>query len=137
MIKVFTDAAVNGQQGMAGIGIVILQDGKQQIVKALVQKVVDNHQAELLAIQKALQYLIDHNCQSEMIFLYSDSKFAVSALAKNYTRQTAYQSTLADVQRLKKMFPRLFVEWHSQRQNRGADQLARQVLWQALKKKRR
>ena len=132
MIRVRTDAAVNGNPGKVGIGIEILYQKQQFLFKENADQLMDNHQAELWAIYRALIILQEKEWNQEMIFLNSDSKFAMMAIEKNYTKQIAYQDILKKVQEERKKFPQLFLEWIPEKENRGADQLARQALQQIL-----
>lgn len=132
MIRVKTDAAVNGNPGKVGIGIEILYQKQQFLFKENSELLMDNHQAELWAIYRALIILQEKEWDQEMIFLNSDSKFAMMAIEKNYTKQIAYQDILKRVQEERKKFPQLFLEWIPEKENRGADQLARQALQQIL-----
>ena len=132
MIRVRTDAAVNGNPGKVGIGIEILHQKQQFLFKESSDQLMDNHQAELWAIYRALIILQGKEWHHDMIFLNSDSKFAMMAIEKNYTKQVAYQEFLKKVQEERKKFPRLFLEWIPEKDNRGADQLARQALQQIL-----
>ena len=132
MIRVKTDAAVNGNPGKVGIGIEILYKKQQFLFKENSELLMDNHQAELWAIYRALIILQEKEWDQEMIFLNSDSKFAMMAIEKNYTKQIAYQDILKRVQEERKKFPQLFLEWIPEKENRGADQLARQALQQIL-----
>ena len=132
MIRVRTDAAVNGNPGKVGIGIEILYQKQQFLFKENADQLMDNHQAELWAIYRALIILKEKEWQYEVIFLNSDSKFAMMAIEKNYTKQIAYQEILKKVQEERKKFPQLFLEWIPEKENRGADQLARQALQQNL-----
>ena len=132
MIRVRTDAAVNGNPGKVGIGIEILYQKQQFLFKENADQLMDNHQAELWAIYRALIILKEKEWQHEIIFLNSDSKFAMMAIEKNYTKQIAYQEILKKVQEERKKFPQLFLEWIPEKENRGADQLARQALQQNL-----
>ena len=132
MIRVKTDAAVNGNPGKVGIGIEILYKKQQFLFKENSELLMDNHQAELWAIYRALIILQEKEWNQEMIFLNSDSKFAMMAIEKNYTKQIAYQDILRKVQEERKKFPQLFLEWIPEKENRGADQLARQALQQIL-----
>ena len=134
MIRVRTDAAVNGNPGKVGIGIEILYEKQQFLFKESSDQLMDNHQAELWAIYRALLILQEKEWHHEVIFLNSDSKFAMMAIEKNYTKQVAYQEILKKVQEERKKFPRLFLEWIPEKENRGADQLARQALQQILGK---
>lgn len=132
MIRVKTDAAVNGNPGKVGIGIEILYQKQQFLFKENSELLMDNHQAELWAIYRALIILQEKEWYQEMIFLNSDSKFAMMAIEKNYTKQITYQDILKKVQEERKKFPQLFLEWIPEKENRGADQLARQALQQIL-----
>ena len=132
MIRVKTDAAVNGNPGKVGIGIEILYQKQQFLFKENSELLMDNHQAELWAIYRALIILQEKEWDQEMIFLNADSKFAIMAIEKNNTKQIAYQDILKRVQEERKKFPQLFLEWIPEKENRGADQLARQALQQIL-----
>ena len=132
MIRVRTDAAVNGNPGKVGIGIEILYEKQQFLFKENTNQLMDNHQAELWAIYRALIILQEKQWHHELIFLNSDSKFAMMAIEKNYTKQVAYQEILKKVQEERKKIPQLFLEWIPEKENRGADQLARQALQQIL-----
>ena len=57
MIRVRTDAAVNGNPGKVGIGIEILYQKQQFLFKECSDQLMDNHQAELWAIYCALMIL--------------------------------------------------------------------------------
>ncbi len=132
MIRVRTDAAVNGNPGKVGIGIEILYQKQQFLFKECSDQLMDNHQAELWAIYRALMILQEKEWHQEVIFLNSDSKFAMMAIEKNYTKQVAYQEFLKEVQKERKNFLQLFLEWIPEKENRGADQLARQALQQII-----
>ena len=132
MIRVRTDAAVNGNPGKVGIGIEILHQKQQFLFKENSDQLMDNHQAELWAIYRALLILQEKEWHHEVIFLNSDSKFVIMAIEKNYTKQIAYQDILKKVQEELQFFPQLFLEWIPEKENRGADQLARQALQQIL-----
>ena len=134
MIRVRTDAAVNGNPGKVGIGIEILHQKQQFLFKENSDQLMDNHQAELWAIYRALLILQEKEWHHEVIFLNSDSKFAMMAIEKNYTKQVAYQEILKKLQGELQIFPQLFLEWIPEKENRGADQLARQALQQILGK---
>ena len=82
MIRVRTDAAVNGNPGKVGIGIEILYEKQQFLFKENTDQLMDNHQAELWAIYRALIILQEKEWHHEVIFLNSDSKFAMMAIEK-------------------------------------------------------
>ena len=130
MIKVYTDAAVNGNPGDVGLGILVLKDGEQKPFKIALEEKMDNHLAEFTAIHWALEWLLEEGMQEELIFMHTDSKVAADAIAKNYTKKEANRLVLKEIHQTLKHFPQLFVKWIPESENRGADQLARQALQQ-------
>ena len=130
MIKVYTDAAVNGNPGDVGLGILVLKDGEQKQFKIPLEEKMDNHLAEFTAIHWALEWLLKEGMQEELIFMHTDSKVAADAIAKNYTKKEANRLVLKEIHQTLKHFPQLFVKWIPESENRGADQLARQALQQ-------
>ena len=134
MIKVYTDAAVNGNPGDVGLGVLVLKDGEQLPFKISVEEKMDNHLAEFTAINWALGWLLEEGLQEELIFMHTDSKVTADAISKRYTKKEANRIVLKEIQNKLKDFSQLFVKWIPESENRGADQLARQALQQTLGK---
>ena len=134
MIKVFTDAAVNGNPGDVGLGVLVLKDGEQLPFKISVEEKMDNHLAEFTAINWALGWLLEEEYQEELIFMHTDSKVTADAISKRYTKKEANRIVLKEIQNKLKDFSQLFVKWIPESENRGADQLARQALQQTIGK---
>ena len=134
MIKVFTDAAVNGNPGDVGLGVLVLKDGEQKPFKISVEEKMDNHLAEFTAIDWALGWLLEEGVQEELIFMHTDSKVTADAISKRYTKKEANRIVLKEIQNKLKDFSQLFVKWIPESENRGADQLARQALQQTIGK---
>ena len=134
MIKVFTDAAVNGNPGDVGLGVLVLKDGEQLPFKISVEEKMDNHLAEFTAINWALGWLLEEGLQEELIFMHTDSKVTADAISKRYTKKEANRIILKEIQNKLKDFSQLFVKWIPESENKGADQLARQALQQTIGK---
>ena len=134
MIKVYTDAAVNGNPGDVGLGVLVLKDGEQLLVKISVEEKMDNRLAEFTAIKWALGWLLEEGLQEELIFMHTDSKVTADAISKRYTKKEANRIVLKEIQNKLKDFSQLFVKWIPESENRGADQLARQALQQTIGK---
>jgi len=134
MIKVYTDAAVNGNPGDVGLGVLVLKDGEQKPFKISVEEKMDNHLAEFTAIDWALGWLLEEGVQEELIFMHTDSKVTADAIEKNYTKKEANRIVLKEIQNKLKDFSQLFVKWIPESENKGADQLARQALQQTIGK---
>ena len=134
MIKVYTDAAVNGNPGDVGLGVLVLKDGEQKPFKISVEEKMDNHLAEFTAIDWALGWLLEEGVQEELIFMHTDSKVTADAISKRYTKKEANRIVLKEIQNKLKDFSQLFVKWIPESENKGADQLARQALQQTIGK---
>lgn len=134
MIKVYTDAAVNGNPGDVGLGVLVLKDGEQLPFKISVEEKMDNHLAEFTAINWALGWLLEEGLQEELIFMHTDSKVTADAISKRYTKKEANRIVLKEIQNKLKDFSQLFVKWIPESENKGADQLARQALQQTIGK---
>lgn len=134
MIKVYTDAAVNGNPGDVGLGVLVLKDGEQLPFKISVEEKMDNHLAEFIAINWALGWLLEEGYQEELIFMHTDSKVTADAISKRYTKKESNRIILKEIQNKLKDFSQLFVKWIPESENRGADQLARQALQQTIGK---
>ena len=134
MIKVFTDAAVNGNPGDVGLGVLVLKDGEQKPFKISVEEKMDNHLAEFTAINWALGWLLEEGYQEELIFMHTDSKVTADAISKRYTKKESNRIILKEIQNKLKDFSQLFVKWIPESENKGADQLARQALQQTIGK---
>ena len=134
MIKVYTDAAVNGNPGDVGLGVLVLKDGEQQPFKISVEEKMDNHLAEFTAIDWALGWLLEEGYQEELIFMHTDSKVTADAISKRYTKKEANRIVLKEIQNKLRDFSQIFVKWIPESENKGADQLARQALQQTIGK---
>ena len=134
MIKVYTDAAVNGNPGDVGLGVLVLKDGEQLPFKISVGEKMDNHLAEFTAIDWALGWLLEEGLQEELIFMHTDSKVTADAISKRYTKKEANRIVLKEIHNKLKDFSQLFVKWIPESENRGADQLARPALQQTIGK---
>lgn len=134
MLTIHTDAAVKGNPGPAGIGIVITGDVYEQIAMPL-EGDWDNHTAEFEAILQALTYIKESGWAQQFIFLNSDSKAAVDALQQGRSKNPTYQHYVDQIYELEKDFSYITIDWKSERANRGADQMAKQGLQRALKNK--
>ncbi|KRO55838.1 MAG: ribonuclease HI [Cryomorphaceae bacterium BACL11 MAG-121001-bin54] len=79
-IIIYTDGAAKGNPGNGGYGIVMMSGGHR---KELSQgfKLTTNNRMELLAVIIALEEIKKENSE---IILYSDSKYVVDAVGKNW-----------------------------------------------------
>ena len=79
-IIIYTDGAAKGNPGNGGYGIVMMSGGHRKELKQGF-KLTTNNRMELLAVIIALEEIKKENSE---IILYSDSKYVVDAVEKNW-----------------------------------------------------
>ncbi len=126
MIEVYTDAASQGNPGPSGIGIYI-KTGQLQLEECLFIGEFSNHEAEFIAVIKALE-LCKERFPDEIISCRSDAKVVVDAIERNYVKKDVFQSYLNQINHLSSSFPYFFMKWIPEKQNKHADELARKAL---------
>ncbi|MCA0970400.1 ribonuclease HI family protein [Halobacillus litoralis] len=129
MITVFTDAASSGNPGPSACGIII-RNGTEMTEYAFYLGEYSNHDAEFLAVLRALELCKDR-FPNEIISVRSDSKTAVDALDQGYTKNAKFMPYLTAIQSLEEHFSIVFYKWIPEKQNRQADKLARKALHEA------
>lgn len=134
MIRLYTDAAVSGNPGYAGIGLLFIFDKKQkQFSVPLKNNSWNNHLAEFHALEHAIQHLVKLGKTDEMVFCYTDSKVLADAIDKKYVKNKYFNDYLQSILNQMKEFPYISVQWIPSQENKGADNLARQALRAAQK----
>lgn len=133
MIRLYTDAAVSGDPGNAGIGILILFDQEQkQYSIPLAHNQWNTHLAEFHALLYGLRLLVEKGLTDQMTFCYTDSQIVAQSVDKSYVKNKEYNKYLMEILELMDEFPYLSVQWIPNRENKGADNLAKQALRQAI-----
>lgn len=134
MIRIKTDAAVNDTKKTAGIGIVIISENmyEQLAIPIPYDQVHNNHTLEFEAFLSALRWLIKENITDEMIFIETDSQVVVQVIENEQTKNNLYQPFIDEYIRLKEYFSIITLQWIPERENKGADNLAKQALMKKL-----
>ncbi|MFD1018429.1 ribonuclease HI family protein [Thalassobacillus hwangdonensis] len=126
MIEVYTDGAASGDPGPSSAGIYI-KKGKEHFEFAYPLGTTSNHQAEFLAVIKALEICAEY-FPGEILSFRSDSKIVVETIEKNFTKNEAFLPLLNEINAYKENFAYVFFKWIPEKQNGKADKLARQAL---------
>ncbi len=79
-IHVWTDGACTGNPGPAGLGVVIIDDGKHRELSEYLGEGTNNI-AELMAIYRGLEEVTD---KQRPVFVYSDSAYSIGLLTQNW-----------------------------------------------------
>ncbi|MGX7014970.1 ribonuclease HI family protein [Vagococcus silagei] len=129
MIKIYIDAAYNPRNNKSGGGIVIVNtDKKEQQQLKIALQAGDNHTAEFKVMDYILQELANQKLFNEMIMIHSDSKIVIQSIEKRYAQNDTFKDILAAILQKADQFSLLFFNWIAEKENRGADQLAKQAL---------
>lgn len=131
MYKIYVDAATKGNPGPSAIGIVILNTHTkeyQQISHPL-KNTYTNHEAEFEAVIYALEWINKQPMTDHIIWIHSDSKIVIQTIDKNFTKNECFKAYLRKINQLIHHSRRLiFFKWIPEKENKGADQLAKQGL---------
>lgn len=137
MIRLYTDAAVSGKPGSAGVGLLIIDDKDQiQLAIPLENNQWDNHTAEFQAMLSGINWLVEHQLTKQLTFCYTDSQIVAQSIKKGYVKDTKFQEYLQAILEQLKKFTYISVEWIPEAANKGADNLARQALQKAKSSQR-
>jgi len=101
-IHVWTDGACTGNPGPAGLGAVIIEDGKQRELSEYLGEATNNI-AELMAIYRGLEEVAD---RKRPVFVYSDSAYSIGLLTQNW-KAKANTELVTKLRALTKQFPSL------------------------------
>jgi ribonuclease HI len=132
MIRLYADAAVNGNPGQAGLGILIITEKDQYQLTPTLPGMWNNHHAEFQAISHGLSWLVEKDLTGEMTFCYTDSQIVAQSVEKEYVKDKTSQIYLEKILDLMDEFSYVSVTWIPELENRGADNLARQALQKAI-----
>lgn len=132
MIRLYADAAVNGDPGQAGLGILVLTNKEQYQFTPTLSGLWNNHHAEFQAILHGLSWLVQNNYTDEMTFCYTDSQIVAQSVEKKYVKDTTSKKYLDDILKFMEEFPYASVTWIPESENRGADNLAKQALQKTI-----
>ncbi|KYD09203.1 reverse transcriptase-like protein [Heyndrickxia sporothermodurans] len=125
MIEVYIDGASAGNPGKSGAGIFIKHHGKVERY-SIPLGIYNNHEAEFLALIKALEICQSFNFQT--ISVRSDSTAVVNAVEKEYTKKEKYKTLLDRILTLISSFDLFFIKWVPSSENKTADDLARKAI---------
>lgn len=132
MIKIYIDAATHPIYKQSGGGMVILSDSKQTQLPIPLTS-TDNHTAEFETLCFALHYCVTHYTSEPLIFIYSDSKIVVDSIEKGFVKNEDFKAYLKIALNYLEQLQTVFIEWLPDKNNKGADKIAKAVLFKELK----
>lgn len=136
MLKIYSDAAVSPIDQLAGAGLVITgQDLYEQLSYPL-PKTKDNHLAELQAFLIALEWVAENDHTDTYLLFYTDSQLIAQSVKKGRIKNKDYKSIFASILDSLQALYLYEVKWIPDKENKGADNLAKQALAKQRKNKK-
>lgn len=126
MITIYVDGATSVRSRLSGAGIYIRDRDQFHSYKIPLGKLT-NQEAEFYATIHALG-IANQYYPNRMISLRTDSQHVVDAYEKKYVKNERYQPLLAEIIERSLVHPQLFMKWIPSKENRVADQLAKQAI---------
>ncbi|MCR2820181.1 reverse transcriptase-like protein [Lederbergia panacisoli] len=123
MIEIYIDGASAGDPGLSGAGIYIRNNGKTDSF-SIPLGVMNNHEAEFHSLIKSLEICIERGYA--IVSVRSDSTAVVDAVEKEFARNEKYRLLLNEALSLASQLDLFFIKWIPSKENKHADQLARQ-----------
>lgn|SRR5699024_7680991 len=125
MIEVYTDGATNKTSKHSGVGIYLKVDG-ETISLSFPSPYVSNHDAEFLAVIKALEYCATH-FPEEIISIRTDSQIVVDLIENKTKNNKLFDAYMQKINALIDEFPYVFCKWIPSAENYHADKLAKEA----------
>ncbi|MCC5895493.1 MAG: ribonuclease HI family protein [Alkalibacterium sp.] len=136
MLKIYSDAAVSQKNTCAGAGIVITGEDLYEQLSIPLPVILDNHLAELHAFYLAVNWTIQHQRTSEWTTFFTDSQLVAQAVNKHHIKKSDYMEIFDKILQLLEQLDFYEVRWIPEKNNKGADNLAKQAIAKQIKKKR-
>ncbi|AVQ33173.1 ribonuclease H [Staphylococcus muscae] len=130
MAKIYFDAATKGNPGVSACGIVIVEENERHIFSQILGE-MDNHSAEW----EALIYAVKQAAQLQVsnALIYTDSQLIEDVVNRNFVKNKKFKPYLDQFNQQSQIFDLCFVKWIPRAQNKEANHLAQQTLYQATK----
>jgi ribonuclease HI len=126
LIEVYIDGASAGDPGLSGAGVYVkVGDGTTHSYRFPIGS-MSNHEAEFHALIHGLELCIENNWR--IVSFRTDSQAVESAVDKRYAKDKRYTSMLEKALSLADQLDLFFIKWIPSKQNKAADELARQAI---------
>lgn len=136
MLKIYSDAAVSPIDQLAGAGLVITGEGLYEQLSYPLPKTKDNHLAELQAFLIALEWVVENEHTDTYLLFYTDSQLIAQSVKKSRIKNKDYKSIFASILDSLQALYLYEVKWIPDKENKGADNLAKQALAKQRKNKK-
>lgn len=126
MIHLYTDGASAGDPGFSGAGILfVYPDGQVEQLRFHLGE-MSNHEAEFRALEVALTIAAKKGIRE--LSVRTDSQLVSNSVDSGYIKNKAYRPFLERILKAQAMFDLFFIKWIPSKQNKKADELAKQAI---------
>ncbi|MBZ5749186.1 MULTISPECIES: reverse transcriptase-like protein [Metabacillus] len=125
MIEIYVDGASAGDPGVSGAGVFIKGHGSAEQY-SFPLGMMTNHEAEYHALIKGMEICIEKGYQ--IVSFRTDSQLVDRAIEKKFVKNQSFIPLLDRVLELANQFELFFIKWIPSKENKVADQLARQAI---------
>ncbi|MGF3115260.1 ribonuclease HI family protein [Facklamia sp. P12937] len=123
------DAAFDPKTKEAGLAFLVFNGEKVATFKFYINECLDNHQAEFFALRLAMQWIKQEKLKTDqLIQIKTDSKIVFQSIEKRFAKKDYFSKLLKDILFEMDYYPLLFLKWIPEKENRAADQAAKQAL---------
>lgn len=129
LAKIYFDAATKGNPGLSACGVVIVTENERYTFTKLLDA-LDNHSAEWEALLFALEQAQTLAVANALVF--TDSQLIEDAVNREFVKNGRFKPYLERYLQMTHDFELAFVKWIPRAQNKAANQLAQDALYQAI-----
>ncbi len=126
MIEIYIDGASAGDPGLSGAGVYVKIGNGITHSFRFPLGVMSNHEAEYFALIHGLELCIKNDWR--IVSFRTDSQAVERAVDKRYAKDKRYTDLLEKALNLSEQLDLFFIKWIPSKQNKLADELARQAI---------
>jgi len=130
MTMVYIDAAASQCPKMAAGAAVFKDEGTALEYTAFLGE-MDNHEAEWAMLLFAVRKAVEHGFTS--LIVHTDSKVVSDSFDKGFVKNPVFRKYYMQIESELNQFDLFLVSWTPRRENRRADELARETLYRHKK----
>ncbi|WP_245537531.1 ribonuclease HI family protein [Salinicoccus carnicancri] len=127
---VYIDAAASQNPKMAA-GAVVFKDGGAALEYTVFLGEMDNHEGEWAVLLFAVEKAVEHGFTS--LIIHTDSKVVSDSFDRGFVKNPVFREYYRRIEAELDQFDLFLVSWKPRRENRRADELARDTLYRHKK----
>lgn len=126
LIEIYIDGASAGDPGLSGAGVYVKIGNGTTHSHRFPIGIMSNHEAEYHALIHGLELCIENDWR--IVSFRTDSQAVERAVDKRYAKDKRYTDLLEKALNLSNQLDLFFIKWIPSKQNKIADELARQAI---------